>query len=109
MHARGHRQQVERVGVEQHQLLLDADRVVGHAVEELAQAGGAQVCVMDGRYPPRRLPSARGGKGAGVRIVVFPGVLRPPSDAALLGEVMARGDLRAVRCSTSAPAPASSG
>jgi release factor glutamine methyltransferase len=28
-----------------------------------------------------------------VRIVVFPGVLRPPSDAALLGGVMARHDL----------------
>jgi release factor glutamine methyltransferase len=28
-----------------------------------------------------------------VRIVVFPGVLRPPSDAALLGRVMARHDL----------------
>jgi release factor glutamine methyltransferase len=29
-----------------------------------------------------------------VRIVVFPGVLRPPSDAALLGGVMARHDLK---------------
>ena len=37
-HARGGRQQVERLGVEQHQLLLDADREIGHAVEQGAPA-----------------------------------------------------------------------
>ena len=51
-HARGGRQQVERLGVEQHQLLLDADREIGHAVEQ--GPPGVRVEHPGGRYP--RLP-----------------------------------------------------
>ena len=94
VHARGHRQQVERVGVEQHQLLLDADRVVGHPVEELAQAGSAHGLRHGATLPAAAIAErAALGRERGVRIVVFPGVLRPPSDTALLGGVMARHDL----------------
>jgi release factor glutamine methyltransferase len=43
----------------------------------------------------RRLATRAQGKVGGMRVIVFPGVLRPPSDSALLGAVLARhaGDL----------------
>jgi hypothetical protein len=47
--ARGGRQEVERLGVEQHQLLLDADREIGHAVEQRPPA--VRVEHPGGRYP----------------------------------------------------------
>ena len=76
------RQQVERLGVEQHQLLLDADRVVGHAVDRARAGVGGRAS--GGRYAAIAALHV-GKRQPGMRIVVFPGVLRPPSDAALLG------------------------
>ena len=51
------RQQVERVGVEQHQLLLDADRVVGHAVEQRPPAVRPEALRHGNATRLRRLPS----------------------------------------------------
>jgi hypothetical protein len=49
----------------------------------------------DARISARRLSRRAGAKSARVRLIVFPGVLRPPSDSALLCGVLARlaGDL----------------
>ncbi len=63
--------------------------MIGDAVESARQPSAVRSAPCAARYP--RLRGAMDGKRAGVmRIVVFPGVLRPPSDAALLGRVMAR-------------------
>ena len=89
-HPRRLGEQVERVGIEQHQLLLDADRVVGHAVEQRPPAVCAQT-LRHARDATRDCGlQLTGSVRTAMRIVVFPGVLRPPSDAALLGGVMAR-------------------
>ena len=73
------------------------------------QPSALRPSAMRGRYP--RLPLAIDGNVRTVmRIVVFPGVLRPPERAALLGGVMARdgsGLRRARGATTCARAPGS--
>jgi hypothetical protein len=64
---------------------LDADGVVLHAVEELAQGrrAGLRHAADATRRAARRLAGPEDGKVQAMRIVVFPGVLRPPSATAL--------------------------
>jgi release factor glutamine methyltransferase len=75
--------EIQGLGVEEHRLLLEADREGVHRVEGVAKELGVEWRGV------RCLAQVHRGDDRCMRLVVFPGVLRPPEDCRMLASIVA--------------------